>query len=314
MSWRPVSPCGPGCLPRPSPRPRYWTLVVVARLVALFAVVLAGVGLAAVLPLLSGSVRELSMRRWFAAVLAVLGVRLTRYGPARFGSGVLVVANHVSWLDVVAMGAVQPVRMLAKREVGDWPVVGVLVARAGTIFVDRDRLCGLPAVVAELAAALRAGAAVGVFPEGTTWCGASGGTFRPAVFQAALDAGAAVRPVALHYRLSDERATTGAAFLGTETLGSSLRRIARLRGMVVELNVLPLLRPGPGEGRRELARTTCRAVRKTLPATDSTTTLHRDSDRRRKAGAGLRSRDQSCWPLSAGTAVGPRPFLGRLAR
>ncbi|MGH3981093.1 MAG: lysophospholipid acyltransferase family protein [Pseudonocardiaceae bacterium] len=272
-------------MPAPSQRPaRCWTLVVVARLVALVAVVLGGVGLAAVLPLLPGFIRERSVRQWFAAVLAILGVRLTRYGPARFGSGVLVVANHVSWLDVVAIGAVQPVRMLAKREVGDWPVVGALAVRAGAIFLDRDRLCGLPAVVAELAAALRAGAAVGVFPEGTTWCGTSGGSFRPAVFQAALDAGAAVRPVALRYRLSDGRATTAAAFVGTETLGSSLRRIARLRGMVVELNVLPLLRPGPGEGRRELARTTCRAVRQTLPATGSKTTSHRDSDRQRRLG------------------------------
>jgi 1-acyl-sn-glycerol-3-phosphate acyltransferase len=286
VSWLPVSPCGPGCLPPPSARPRCWTLVVVARLVALVAVVLGGVGLAAVLPLLPGSVREGSMRWWFAAVLAVLGVRLTRYGPSRFGSGVLVVANHVSWLDVVAIGAVQPVRMLAKREVGGWPVVGALAARAGTIFLDRDRLCSLPAVVAELAAALRAGAAVGVFPEGTTWCGMSTGSFRPAVFQAALDAGAAVRPVALRYRLSDGRSTTGAAFLGTETLGSSLRRIARLRGMVVELNVLPLLRPGPGEGRRELARATCRAVRQTLPATDST-----------------RFRDQSCKSIERPSVV-----------
>lgn len=264
MSWLPISPCGPGCLPPPSARSCCWTLVVVARLVTLAAVVLGGVGLAAVLPLLPGSVQERSVRRWCAAVLAVLGVRMTRYGPARFGSGVLVVANHVSWLDVVAIGAVQPVRMLAKREVADLPVVGLLAAGFGTIFLDRDRLCSLPAVVAELADALRAGAAVAVFPEGTTWCGMSGGSFRPAVFQAALDAGAAIRPVALHYRLLDGRATTAAAFVGTETLRSSLRRIARLRGMVVELNVLPLLRPGPGEGRRELAGTTCRAVRQSL--------------------------------------------------
>lgn len=175
---------------------------MVVRLLALLVVVLGGLGLAAVLPRLPGSVRERSVRRWFAAVLAVLGVRLTRCGPARFGSGVLVVANHVSGLDVVAIGAVQPVRMLAKREVGGWPVVGVLAARAGTIFLDRDRLCSLPAV--------------GVFPEGTTWCGTSGGSSRPAVFQAALGAGAAVRPVALHYRLSDGRSTTAATFLGTE--------------------------------------------------------------------------------------------------
>lgn len=285
MSWLPISPCGPGCLPPPSARSCCWTLVVVARLVTLAAVVLGGVGLAAVLPLLPGSAQERSMRRWCAAVLAALGVRLTRYGPARFGSGVLVVANHVSWLDVVALGAVQPVRMLAKREVGDWPVVGVLAARAGTVFLDRDRLGSLPAVVAELAAALRAGAAVGVFPEGTTWCGTSGGSFRPAMFQAALDAGAAVRPVALRYRLSDGRATTGAAFLGTETLGASLRRIARLRGMVVELNVLPLLRPGPAEGRRELARTTCRAVRQSLMISRATALSWGAGRGRREQGA-----------------------------
>ena len=101
-------------------------------------------------------------------------LRVHRPGVGR-RDGVLVVANHLSWIDVLALAAVAPVRPLAKREVGEWPFIGRLARRAGALFVDRAGLRALPGTVAELAAALRAGDAVAVFPEGTTWCGRRGG-------------------------------------------------------------------------------------------------------------------------------------------
>ena len=98
------------------------------------------------------------------------------------------VANHVSWLDVVVLLAHLPARMLAKREVRGWPVVGRLAVAMGTVFIDRDRPRTLPARVAAVAGALRDGGVVVAFPEGTTWCGRTGGPLRPAVFQAAVEA------------------------------------------------------------------------------------------------------------------------------
>ncbi|WP_268967007.1 1-acyl-sn-glycerol-3-phosphate acyltransferase [[Actinomadura] parvosata] len=82
------------------------------------------------------------------------------------------------------------------------------------MFIDRERLMALPGAVAAVADALRAGDTVVAFPEGTTWCGRGMGGFRPAVFQAAIDAGAVVRPATLRYR-EGPRPSTRACFVGT---------------------------------------------------------------------------------------------------
>jgi 1-acyl-sn-glycerol-3-phosphate acyltransferase len=195
------------------------------------------------------------LRSVFRVVLRAAGIRLEVTGGDRFGdSGVLVVANHLSWIDVLALGAVQPVRMIAKREVRDWPVVGPVAERAGALFVDRAGLHGLPDVVAATRDALRGGAAVGVFPEGTTWCGSASGPFRRAVFQAALDAGVDVRPVAIDLHRPDGRPTTAGAFVGDLTLLDALRRVLALDGLVCEVALRPVLPVRPGEDRRALAR------------------------------------------------------------
>ncbi|WP_436773581.1 lysophospholipid acyltransferase family protein [Yinghuangia sp. YIM S09857] len=167
--------------------------------------------------------------------------------------GELLVANHISWLDIAVLAIVRPSRMVAKREVGQWPVLGRFVARGGTVFVARDRPRALPGDVAAIAAALRTGASVGVFPEGSTWCGVRQGTFRRAVFQAALDAGAAVRPVLLGYVRSDGATAREAAFVGEDTLASSMWRVAGVRGIVAETRVLRAIAPGECRDRRELA-------------------------------------------------------------
>jgi len=261
--FAPYSPCGDICLPPTTTLPRCsWTRSV-ARLVALAALLLGAALLALAWPLLTHRRRAASTTWLYRSVLRAAGVRLVRAGDASFappGTGTLVVANHVSWLDILALGAGQPVRMIAKREVRSWPVIGTLAARTGALFVDRTGLRALPAVVEETAAALATGALVGVFGEATTWCGAAAGPFRRAVFQAALDAGVPVRPVALRYRLLDGRASTAPAFLGSETLWASLLRVVRLPGVVCELDILPLLQPAAGTDRRALAAAAQRAV------------------------------------------------------
>lgn len=215
--------------------------------------------------------RLLAVRRWLAlgsvltgvrrgdlrpparGVLDALGITLDANSdllrvPA--GTGTLVVANHVSWLDIVAILAVDPVGFLAKREVRSWPVVGSLARACGTRFIARQSLRELPAVVSGVADALRAGESVVVFPEGTTWCGGRGGTFRRAVFQAAIDAGAPVRPVTFSYTQAGQPSTV-AAFVGDDALLPSLRRVARARDLRIQLTAHPPL--DPSGDRRELA-------------------------------------------------------------
>ncbi|MEU3742964.1 lysophospholipid acyltransferase family protein [Streptomyces sp. NPDC032198] len=194
-----------------------------------------------------------ALRARARGILGALGVRLEA-GPERLtvtGSrpGTLIVANHISWLDVVSLLAVEPVTVLAKREVGRWPVIGSLARRAGSQFIDRDELRQLPHVVDELSSTLRSGHSVLVFPQATTWCSVAGGRFRRATFQAAADAGAPVRPVTIRYYQHGVRSTT-AAFLGDETFGASLHRVARARGLTVRVTPHASLRRSD---RRELA-------------------------------------------------------------
>jgi 1-acyl-sn-glycerol-3-phosphate acyltransferase len=256
VSWLPSSPCGPACLRAVDAvdalpgRAGLRTARLVARLLGVVVVVVVGLGASSLAPVLRAGTTGRVQRRWALALLAASGVRLQRRGPEA-PSGALVVGNHVSWLDVLALHAVAPVRMLAKCEVRAWPLLGMMAARVGTVFLDRERLRTLPATVADLAGALREGTTVGVFPEGTTRCGRDLGPFRPAAFQAALDAGAPVVPVALRYRGSTGPAT--AAFVGDDTLWASVCRVLAARDLRIELTVLPVLDPGAVAA--EVART-----------------------------------------------------------
>ncbi|GAA3556757.1 lysophospholipid acyltransferase family protein [Nonomuraea rosea] len=198
------------------------------------------------------------------------GARVTEpavAGPV--GGGVLVVANHVSWLDPLVIAATVPSRPLAKREVAAWPVVGRLTAASGALFIDRDRLSALPAAVETIANALRAGHTVAAFPEGTTWCGRGMGRFRPAVFQAALDAGAEIRPVTLRYR-EGETHSTRPSFVGDDSLLASALRVTATRGLVAEVVVLAPIRhrsgtAGKGRERAALAGIAESRVRARIP-------------------------------------------------
>ena len=236
--WQPVSGCGEHCRVGADRLAARGAAAV--RMGALAAALVIGFLLA---PLLRGTAL-----RWLArTMLRVLGIRLVRRGPA-LRPGSLIVANHVSWLDILVLWAVAPMRLVAKGEVGGWPGIGVLAGISGAIFIDRSRPKALPRTVGEVAAALRSGRTVAAFPEGTTSCGLNQGRFRPALFQAAIDAGAPVVPASICYD------STAAAFIGDDTLWASVRRVAALRSLTVTLVTAPALRPVPGADRRMLAR------------------------------------------------------------
>ncbi|MEU6086360.1 lysophospholipid acyltransferase family protein [Streptomyces sp. NPDC047085] len=248
--WLPAAPCTPGACVEPAV-PAAAVPRAVLRLTAVAVLVLAGIVLAP----LGGRIPAEWVRQWSRTIVRAMGVRVRITGTAAPAGGVLLVANHVSWLDIPLLAAVRPARMLAKTEIRQWPVAGALVARGGALFIERDRLRALPGTVARIAGALRDGAAVVAFPEGSTWCGRAHGRFHRAVFQAALDAGVPVQPVRLRYlRDGEQAASTAAAFVGEDTLFASLWRVARTRGLVAEVDVRPVIPPGAHPDRRSLAR------------------------------------------------------------
>jgi 1-acyl-sn-glycerol-3-phosphate acyltransferase len=264
--WVPKSTCDSHCMPRSGTVPRVSPLIVAARIVGLLAMILA----ACFVPLLPAKRVPEALRMFARGVLFAAGVRHRATGRLA-QHGTLLASNHVSWLDVLVLMAYTPCTLLAKREVGRWPVIGRLATATGTLYIDRQRPRTLPDTVAAVACALRDGAVVAVFPEGTTWCGLASGRFRPAMFQAAVTTGAPVAPVRLDFRLPDGSATSVAAFIGEGALLDSIWRVITTRGLRLTLQAYPALYPTRGTSRRALASTVraviCPEVPEQHPAT-----------------------------------------------
>lgn len=173
-------------------------------------------------------------------ILRALGIDVHVYGHPSQASGLLV-ANHASWLDIVAALATWRCGFVAKREVRTWPVIGALANALGVIWIDRSRLRDVTRVIPQLERALRDGQSVLLFPEGTTTDGETVLAFRSALFQAACRAESPVVPIGIH-----GTAVSGDAhalrWAGSESLVSNIVRVASLRGARVHLTVTTPLR------------------------------------------------------------------------
>lgn len=214
---------------------RLW--LKVARIVALFGygLILAGI----VFPLLVYVLGRTGLAwrgqlhsRWCWAVCQVLGVRLRTSGVADPRAR-LWVANHVSWLDIVVLGGQQPLIFLSKAEVADWPVIGFLARRCGTLFVRRGDRQATGAAVEQLLWRLRQGQRVMVFPEGTTTDGSKVLRFHARFLQPAVMTQSVVQPVALRYVGT---ASGQAPFVGDDEFLPHLLRILRLPHIDVDLH------------------------------------------------------------------------------
>ncbi|BBY35956.1 1-acyl-sn-glycerol-3-phosphate acyltransferase [Mycobacterium mantenii] len=242
-SWLPRASCDAGCVgagDAASSRPLRRALRVTLRL--MLALLLAP-GLPLLAVPLPGRTRV--QRIYCRLVLRCLGVRITVTGnPIRNLRGVLVVSPHMSWLDVFAIGSVLPGSFVARADMFTGPATGIVARILKIIPIERSSLRRLPGVVDAVARRLRAGQTVVAFPEGTTWCGLDRGAFYPAMFQAAIDAGRPVQPLRLTYHHIDGSPSTVPAFVGDETLLSSIRRLLVVRRTLARVHVESLQLPG----------------------------------------------------------------------
>lgn len=247
-SWLPRASCDAGCVGAGDvPAARRRALRVTLRL--MLALLLAP-GLPLLAVPLPGRTRV--QRIYCRLVLRCLGVRITVTGnPIRNLSGVLVVSPHMSWLDVFAIGSVLPGSFVARADMFTGPATGIVARFLKIIPIERSSLRRLPGVVDAVARRLRAGQTVVAFPEGTTWCGRDRGAFYPAMFQAAIDAGRPVQPLRLTYHHVDGSPSTVPAFVGDETLLSSIRRLLVVPRTLARVHVESLQLPGTD--RRALA-------------------------------------------------------------
>jgi 1-acyl-sn-glycerol-3-phosphate acyltransferase len=193
------------------------------------------------------------VRWWQGGLMRVFGFRMRRVGTPLDGS-VMFVANHVSWIDIVALHAKKMMGFVAKREIAGWPLVGWLATMGETIYHQRGSQESLGGVLHEMLARLRDGRAVAVFPEGRTRSGEEIGPFHARIFLAAVEADVPVQPVALRYGEGGE-AQTIVAFGPNENFFHNFWRLLGEPGRVGEVIFLEPIMPGDGDGRRKIADT-----------------------------------------------------------
>lgn len=183
---------------------------------------------------------ERAMSWWCSVLLDILNIQLVVRGEplarARF-----TVANHVSWLDMILIGACEPTRFVSKSEVRDWPIAGFLTAAAGTFYLKRGK-GGAGPLIERLIPHLSNGGSVVVFPEGTTTEGRQTRPFYPRLFAAAIDAQCAVQPLAIRYGL-DEYGVNVAPFVGDDDLVSHVLRILKTTELCAELTYCEPIKP-----------------------------------------------------------------------
>ena len=191
-------------------------------------------------PSADAAMRHARIRWWSAKLLRLMGLALHVSGVAPRPGAKLVVANHVSWLDIASIHAVVPeAHFVSKADVRGWPLIGRLVAGAGTLFIEREKKRDALRVVHQMAAALQAGDTVAVFPEGTTGTGHALLPFHANLLQAAIATATPVQPVLLRYFDATRAISPLVTFLGETTLAQSFWRIVCARDLAVEVRVLP---------------------------------------------------------------------------
>jgi 1-acyl-sn-glycerol-3-phosphate acyltransferase len=143
--------------------------------------------------------RDARVQQWAQRMLTVIGVKLVVHGMPPVTGPMLLICNHISWLDIIAIHAARHVRFVSKSDVKHWPMIGTLATGAGTLYIERERQRDALRVVHRMTDALRAGDIIAVFPEGTTSDGRTLLPFHANLLQAAIAADAPVQPAALHF-------------------------------------------------------------------------------------------------------------------
>jgi 1-acyl-sn-glycerol-3-phosphate acyltransferase len=209
---------------------------------------------ALVFPLTDRFGRDRRIKKWSGKLLAICGVQVeichaVETPPA---ARALIVSNHISWLDIFVINAYMPCRFVAKSEIRDWPLLGWLCEKSGTIFIARGSIRDVRRIFVGLVESIKEGVHVAFFPEGTTVSQGELLPFHANLFEAAIDAHVPVQPYALQYKDKGGRLHPAADFVGEMTFAESMITILKAGGIKAVLTRLPLI-DTDGSHRRELA-------------------------------------------------------------
>jgi 1-acyl-sn-glycerol-3-phosphate acyltransferase len=239
-------------------------LLLVLRLArVLFHIVRGVLTCAFLFPFLGTARRNDYVARWSRQLLGICRVEVELAPGVPALEHAMIVANHVSWLDIFVINSLLPSRFVAKSEIRSWPVLGWLVAQAGTVFIARGNRRDLRHIFKGLVHSLQAGERVAFFPEGTTAAQGSLLPFHANLFEAAIDARVKVQPYALVYVDAKGVPHPAADYIGDMTFAQSLIDILSAPPMCARLTCLAPLE-GAGSHRRELAEAAHAAIGKAL--------------------------------------------------
>ncbi|WP_422382735.1 lysophospholipid acyltransferase family protein [Marinicellulosiphila megalodicopiae] len=144
------------------------------------------------------------VRKWYQLLLFFLDIKVhvqsNKQKPDQLKASV-VVANHISWLDIVVLGSVIPTDFLSKSEVRNWPLIGWMANQIGTLFIKRGGGGDVDGLKVQMLEYVNDGKNILFFPEGTTGKGDGLMVFRPRLFSTAIDAKANILPLAIKYGL-----------------------------------------------------------------------------------------------------------------
>ena len=219
-----------------------------------------------VFPWIGPARRLRRIRRWSRRVLRLFNVTVEETGTVAVLHNGLLVANHVSWVDVFVINACHPSHFVAKSEVRGWPLIGLLSALAGTVFVARARPGELKRTIGQLARQLRAGQRIACFPEGTSSAQGDLQPFRANLFEAAIEAAVPVQALAISYVDDDGAPHASVAYIGATSLAASMLAIMQGKPIRARLHALPPQGTGgtSGASRRLLAAAAHAQVRDAL--------------------------------------------------
>jgi len=204
-------------------------------------------------------------QRWSQKMLAIFGIDIQLHGtmPNLHTRGVIIVSNHMSWLDIWLIYAIRPVRFISKADVRAWPVIGFLAQQSGTLFIRRDQRRHTAIINRQAAELLAQGDCIGLFPEGTTTDGSHLLPFHSSLFQAAVIHQAPVIMLGIRYLLPNGSIDTAPAYHGGLTLLDSFRAVLARRRIHVEVTCLGTL-DTHGKTRREISLAAETAIAKHL--------------------------------------------------
>ncbi|QIL83438.1 1-acyl-sn-glycerol-3-phosphate acyltransferase [Diaphorobacter sp. HDW4A] len=205
-------------------------------------------------PRLTPEQQQARVQAWALQMLACAGITLEVRGEPVLRGPVLMVANHLSWLDIPVLHAARYCRFISKSDVRDWPIVGTLATAGGTLYIERASRRDALRMVQSMQEALEQREVLAVFPEGTTGDGRELLPFHANLLQAAIAAQAPVQPVGI--RFVDKKSgdvSYAPSYIGDETLLGSIWRTLAAPPLVAVVHY-GALESAEGQDRRTLSQ------------------------------------------------------------